>query len=299
MSDVSQIDGNAVRLRRESQGWALSDLATRACLSVKQVRQIEEGGMTAFYSETVKLTAARKLAGLLEMTEGQLFGQQLAPVENFPHGAHEEDLVAHADTNPDLPKLTGGLNSQHTPFTRSETLHVLAQPPEHIEVDQVEDNPGQSEQPEPEIAPTATKIQAEPTYRESLAVTAPHAETAEPNGAPANGGYFLKILALFVVALAAAALLRPASVEVPPPAPAPEMPVAPAPTMANPADTTLPAQTTAPENKPVDSKPAATEVKSDVNLPKTSETKPAKPLPQAADVQATNPAQPADPSASK
>ena len=96
MSDVSQIDGNAVRLRRESQGWALSDLATRACLSVKQVRQIEEGGMTAFYSETVKLTAARKLANLLDMTEGQLFGQHTIQLEHLTDPDHEEVFADQA-----------------------------------------------------------------------------------------------------------------------------------------------------------------------------------------------------------
>ena len=75
MSDVSQIDGSAVRLCREAQGWAINDLAARACLSVKQVRQIEEGGLSSFYSESVKLTAARKIAGLLQLSEAQLFGQ--------------------------------------------------------------------------------------------------------------------------------------------------------------------------------------------------------------------------------
>ena len=89
MSDVSQIDGNAVRLRRESLSLGLADVATRACLSVKQVRQIEEGGMTAFYSETVKLTAARKVAGLLSLPEAELFGQ-IQP--------HTE---AHLDDSPD------------------------------------------------------------------------------------------------------------------------------------------------------------------------------------------------------
>ena len=75
MSDVSQIDGSAVRLSREAQGWAINDLAARACLSVKQVRQIEEGGLSSFYSESVKLTAARKIAGLWQLSEAQLFGQ--------------------------------------------------------------------------------------------------------------------------------------------------------------------------------------------------------------------------------
>ena len=96
MSDVSQIDGSAVRLCREAQGWAINDLAARACLSVKQVRQIEEGGLSSFYSESVKLTAARKIAALLQLSEAQLFGQ--AP--SAPPPVEEESLLFSAQTAP-------------------------------------------------------------------------------------------------------------------------------------------------------------------------------------------------------
>ena len=65
MSDISQIDGQTVRRKREALGLAVSDVATTACLSTKQIKQIEEGGMTAFYSENVKLTAARKVVASL------------------------------------------------------------------------------------------------------------------------------------------------------------------------------------------------------------------------------------------
>ena len=135
MSDVSQIDGNAVRLQRESQGWALSDLATRACLSVKQVRQIEEGGMTAFYSETVKLTAARKIAALLQMSEQQLFGQTSPAAVTVEAEAQEDQLGAESSVQTLGLAKWGGLNSQTSPITRSEALHELAQPPEHVEED--------------------------------------------------------------------------------------------------------------------------------------------------------------------
>ena len=135
MSDVSQIDGNAVRLQRESQGWALSDLATRACLSVKQVRQIEEGGMTAFYSETVKLTAARKIAALLQMNEQQLFGQTSPAAVTVEAEAQEDHLGAESSAQTLGLAKWGGLNSQTSPITRSEVLHELAQPPEHVEED--------------------------------------------------------------------------------------------------------------------------------------------------------------------
>ena len=84
MSDISQIDGQSVRLKRESFGWAISDMATMACLSAKQIKQIEEGGLGAFYSESVKLTAAKKVAGILQMTEAELFGQAAPQILEKP-----------------------------------------------------------------------------------------------------------------------------------------------------------------------------------------------------------------------
>ena len=45
------INGDLLRLRREASGWVLNDLATRACMSVKQIRQLEEGGLSAYYSQ--------------------------------------------------------------------------------------------------------------------------------------------------------------------------------------------------------------------------------------------------------
>jgi transcriptional regulator with XRE-family HTH domain len=50
------INGALLRQRREGKGWAQTDLATRACLSLRQVRQIEDGGNSSFYSESVKAT---------------------------------------------------------------------------------------------------------------------------------------------------------------------------------------------------------------------------------------------------
>jgi transcriptional regulator with XRE-family HTH domain len=71
------INGELLRLRRESRGWVLNDMATRACMSVKQIRQIEEGGMSAFYSMAVKLTAAKKVGALLGVAPDEIFSQSL------------------------------------------------------------------------------------------------------------------------------------------------------------------------------------------------------------------------------
>ena len=205
MSDVSQIDGSAVRLCREAQGWAINDLAARACLSVKQVRQIEEGGLSSFYSESVKLTAARKIAGLLQLSEAQLFGQ--AP--SVPPQVEEESLLFSAQTTP-----TSVVTSIHTVapspviaqtessgvhLIRSEALHVLAQPPE-IDWSTPASSTQAANQPEDSEKVTATTS--------AQAASASAKEETTP-----SGNYFLKILVLFLVAIAVAALMRPKPVE--------------------------------------------------------------------------------------
>ena len=74
--DQLLINGDLLRLRREARGWALNDMATRACMSTKQIRQLEEGGMSSFYSEAVKVTAAKKVGALLGLSADEVFVQE-------------------------------------------------------------------------------------------------------------------------------------------------------------------------------------------------------------------------------
>jgi len=73
------INGELLRLRREARGWVLNDMATRACMSVKQIRQLEEGGMSSFYSVAVKVTAAKKVAALLGVSAEEVFAKTPDP----------------------------------------------------------------------------------------------------------------------------------------------------------------------------------------------------------------------------
>jgi len=205
MSDISQIDGHAVRLQRETLGWATTDLATLACLSSKQIKQIEEGGISAFYSENVKLTAARKVAALLQMTEAQLFGQVAAHVleTSAPFAQELSHSVAEPASNYSVPDKEPVVESHHASLSRSEALHFLAQPPEDL------DAPHE---------PAAIKLSAEPMPKPADVVQASHTQTAEQNAESAeqetgSSNYMFKIFALFLVALAVAALLRPKAAE--------------------------------------------------------------------------------------
>lgn len=116
------INGELMRLRREAKGWVLNDMATRACMSVKQIRQLEEGGMSSFYSEAVKATAAKKVGALLGLSEDEVFGKDtLLAAEEIPLEADE--LKADTGTNHDaqVPVASSALklsnsdwNSEHT-----------------------------------------------------------------------------------------------------------------------------------------------------------------------------------------
>jgi DNA-binding XRE family transcriptional regulator len=58
---------------REKCAMSVEQLALLACLSKKQIRQIENGGRDAFYSLAIKFTAAKKVAQLIQLDEKDAF----------------------------------------------------------------------------------------------------------------------------------------------------------------------------------------------------------------------------------
>lgn len=57
--------GQALRALRMRQQWDPSALATRSCLSLAQLYELEMGGNSLFYSASLRLQAAKKVASLL------------------------------------------------------------------------------------------------------------------------------------------------------------------------------------------------------------------------------------------
>lgn len=108
---IPQINGALLRMRREELGWALADLATRACLSNKQVKQIEEGGTSSFYSETVKVTAAKKVGGILGLPEQSVFVVE-EPEVVVNEAASLDGMTPH--TSNDLHADSSGSDKAHT-----------------------------------------------------------------------------------------------------------------------------------------------------------------------------------------
>ena len=107
------INGELLRLRREARGWSLGDMATRACMSVKQIRQIEEGGLSSFYSTAVKLTAAKKIGALLGLSAEEVLDQIVESVVSSEESAVDELLVdASADEAMTHPSAENAKHSQ-------------------------------------------------------------------------------------------------------------------------------------------------------------------------------------------
>lgn len=93
----SAINGELIKLTRESRGWALGDLATRACMSIRQIRQLEEGGTSSFYSLGVKVTAAKRVATLLGLTPEQVFEATKTQAEPMAESAPTPQFFAQTE----------------------------------------------------------------------------------------------------------------------------------------------------------------------------------------------------------
>ena len=59
-------DAQRLQQLRVEAGWALPDLARRACLSIAQVMQLEQGGESHFYTPAIKLLAGRRALATLQ-----------------------------------------------------------------------------------------------------------------------------------------------------------------------------------------------------------------------------------------
>ena len=70
---LPEIKKEAFTKARESLGLSTKELSGMACLSVRQIEQIENGESSTFYGPQVKVTAAKKVAGLLKLKEEDAF----------------------------------------------------------------------------------------------------------------------------------------------------------------------------------------------------------------------------------
>jgi transcriptional regulator with XRE-family HTH domain len=83
---LAEIRKEAFTKARESLGLSTKELSTMACLSARQIEQIENGEMSSFYGPQIKVTAAKKVAALLKLKEEDAFdfGEQTPPAKIIP-----------------------------------------------------------------------------------------------------------------------------------------------------------------------------------------------------------------------
>ncbi len=106
MTVDNDINGSLLKIKRESLGWTLADMAARACLSTKQVRQLEEGGDNSFYSHAIKLTVAKKIALILNISEDELFYRSSLPETSVEQERTLEEAVLDSKHTVDQSPLT-------------------------------------------------------------------------------------------------------------------------------------------------------------------------------------------------
>lgn len=66
---LPEIQGNVLKAGREKLRLDIPELAIKACLSKKHITELEQGGVSSFYSEAHKITVAKKVAKILKIDE--------------------------------------------------------------------------------------------------------------------------------------------------------------------------------------------------------------------------------------
>jgi transcriptional regulator with XRE-family HTH domain len=77
---MPDILGPALKAAREARRYERSELASLCCLSAKMILELEEGGMSSFYSYPLKINAAKRVGNLLNLSESDYLNYPSAPI---------------------------------------------------------------------------------------------------------------------------------------------------------------------------------------------------------------------------
>lgn len=101
-SKQPEIRNGAFIKARENLGLSAKDLAAQACLSTRQIEQIENGETSSFYGAQIKVTAAKKVAKILGLKEGDAFnyGDLVAEVKEDVDATPGAFLTSAPKKNP-------------------------------------------------------------------------------------------------------------------------------------------------------------------------------------------------------
>jgi cytoskeleton protein RodZ len=124
---IPEIRAAAFAVAREKCALSAEELAHLACLSKKQIQQIENGGRDTFYSPTIKFNAAKKVAKLIQLDEKDAFDfgpqvelssarvDELAQSESQPAKPGPAEDVKKESADSELTKPSLAIDSKESP----------------------------------------------------------------------------------------------------------------------------------------------------------------------------------------
>ena len=139
-----EIRKEAFTKARESLGLSTKELSGMACLSVRQIEQIENGEMSSFYGAQIKMTAAKKVAALLKLNEEDAFdfGEKAQPITIIPEKIVE--TIAEKVEKAAIVEKTLALEKQSKPQQVEETPKPVIKSIEPVRLYEVSKVGGQS-----------------------------------------------------------------------------------------------------------------------------------------------------------
>lgn len=89
---LPDVIGSALKAAREARKLERVELANSCCLSSKMILELEEGGMSSFYSFPLKINAAKRVGHFLNLAESDYleFPQVIAVTVESPEGVSPE-----------------------------------------------------------------------------------------------------------------------------------------------------------------------------------------------------------------
>lgn len=135
---------------REKLGLSAKELGGMACLSTRQIEQIENGETSSFYAVQIKVTAAKKVAKLLKLSEADAFDYGVQAPQKFNETQSELPIA-----EPKLVNNPQDLQSKKTPVSKKDRAKDSAELKEQVEETQLPTIVIAEKKKEP-----ATKVQA-------------------------------------------------------------------------------------------------------------------------------------------
>lgn len=154
---------------------SVEQLALLACLSKKQIQQIENGQTSSFYSPTIKLTAAKKVAKLIQLDEKEAFdfgpqtelpfGEAAAIIQNQSSRTEPPSLMDQIKEVPkkEVPKKEAVPSDTPQPVVSANAIEAVQ--PKEDEPNEVKKTAGKKRKSDP-ASPALNESNAKPVFVE-------------------------------------------------------------------------------------------------------------------------------------